>query len=147
MTVLEDCMTEIKNAYDGITLTGLGSHPVVIRSTPWDERQCYEGLTIHFPIRESEQGGTNDSSDLVYPIHATLIRQHAGSEVENIAGVADFREKSWSTFHHQDVVRDAVADVVKTIVRWRRVLLPEKYRKNYTASTLAIVCYTRQRRP
>ncbi|MAH50428.1 hypothetical protein CMI37_31695 [Candidatus Pacearchaeota archaeon] len=146
MAVLNDCMTDIKNQIDALSLSDLGDNNVVIRKAPWDleRNRIHTGITVHLPLQEHELPGTNSCDDIVYPIMVTVIRGTGGSELDNMARLGTWRQKIRREFINQRL--STVVSVYTCRIKFGRVLLPKQYRDNYDATTMAILCVSRETR-
>mgnify|MGYP006908209764 CR=1 FL=1 len=146
MTVYEDCMNQIVTDIDALGFTTLRNNDVKKRSWPWDRHRVFQGISVHFPFNQNEQevAGTVSCDDIVYPVMVTVIRGTGGREQDNITRLTDWREKIRLKFINQRL--SGVTSVYTMKVRFGRILLPKKWRDNYQATTMAILCYSRESR-
>ena len=137
-------MNQIKTQIDALDLTDAERNPVQVRKFPWDNSHIYRGITVHLPTREYELPGTNGCDDIVYPIMVTIVVGVGGAETTSITRIATWREKIRREFINQRLT--GVTSVYTCRIKFGSVLLPDKYRKNYDATTMAILCVSREQR-
>jgi hypothetical protein len=139
-------MDQIVTQINAMSLAGLGGNGLCQkRIAPWDRNKIHSGITVHLPVQEHEMPGTHSCDDIAYPIQVTIVRGTSGSEEStHIDRLAVWRQKIRREFIHQ---RLSGVDTVYTCrVQFGRVLLPSHYRDNYHATTMSIVCMSRESR-
>ena len=114
------------------------------RIAPWDQHKIHSGVTVHLPEKEWELEGTNTCDDIAYPIMVTIVRGTSGSESDHVGRIATWRQKIRREFIHQRL--SGVTSVHTVHVRFGHVVIPDKWRKNHIATTMAIICISREER-
>lgn len=147
-SVYGQCLEKVRQEIEGLNLYGLDpSEKPVVRKHPGDNNKLRKGITIS-PGNPVEGRGTNASDDIGYPVSVTILKAGNGSLLDHIDRQMFWKEEIRKHFSRRRLTGLTIkgGSFLECVVRDGEAFDPKLFENATDASTLLILCWTREPR-
>jgi hypothetical protein len=140
--ILQAARTLIRN----LALPGVTSAGIEYQKLPWDRSGIKPGIWI-YPVKESPKAGTNERSDLEYPIEVVFARVSNQNLTDSMETFTDWRQRLRHAFTPKSGYRpiaDVVSEVYSTRVEPGETYWPTGFTAQHDVGSLRVICTSRE---